>query len=74
MKQITRLIQLHSSLLLGTKQIGGDGGLLKAIIVWLYFKKMRLILKTPQFLEVSQPREVTLIIRLIYFNSLNQKY
>lgn len=52
----------------------GDGGLLKVIIVWLYIKKMCLILKSLQFLEVSQPREVTLIIRLIYFNSLNQKY
>lgn len=61
-------------LIVGNKTNWRDGGLLKAIIVWLYFKKICLILKTPQFLEVSQPREVTLIIRLIYFNSLNQKY
>lgn len=60
-------------LIIGNKTNWGDGELLK-VIVWLSFKKMGLILKTPQFLKVSQPREVTLIIRLIYFNSLNQKY
>lgn len=52
----------------------GDGGLLKVIIARLYFKKMQLILKTPQFLKISQPRRDTLIVRLICFNSLNQKY
>lgn len=61
-------------LIIGNKTNWRAEGLLKAIIVWLYFKKMCLILKIPQFLEVSQPREVILIIRFIYCNSLNQKY
>lgn len=61
-------------LIIGNKTNLGDGGLLKVIIVWLYFKKMQLIPKTPQFLKISQPRKVTLIIRLICFNSPNQKY
>lgn len=40
-------------LIIGNKTNRGHGGLLKVILVWLYFKKMQLILKTPQFLEVS---------------------
>lgn len=60
-------------LIIGNKTNLGGGGLLK-VIVWLSLKKTQLCLKTPQFLKIPRPWEVTLITRLIWFNSLNQKY